>query len=298
MFGRVRPGHPYLGGAPLLIAHRGGAKLGPENTMAAFRQSVTEWDVDMLEMDVRLSGDGHVIVIHDETVDRTTDGSGPIADMSLEQIQELDAGYRFRDLDGRASFASKGVTLPLFEEVLEAFPAMRLNVESKAPEAAAPLVELIRRHGATDRVLVAAEHEYTRAGARGYAGPWGASRDQVRSFWLAHHVPVVRHRYCPPVDAFQVPEVAGRLRVVTPRFVAVAHRWNVPVHVWTVDDPGDMRRLLAMGVDGIQTDRPDVLAEVLMDTDGRPCPPGLASRTSHGPTADPAVASGGPSEDV
>lgn len=280
MPGRVRPGHPYMGGAPLLIAHRGGAKLGPENTMAAFEQAVKEWDADMLEMDVRLSADGHVIVIHDETVDRTTDGSGRIAEMTLSEIEDLDAGFRFRDLEGHASFASKGVGLPLFEEVLETFPQMRLNVESKAPEAARPLVDLIQRHGAAHRVLVAAEHEHTRTGARGYPGPWGASRHQVRRFWLGHRIPVFRDRYCPPVDALQVPEVAGRFRVVTPDFVSIAHRWNVPVHVWTVDDPGDMRRLLAMGVDGIQTDRPDVLADVLMDVAGRPVPPGLATVVS------------------
>ena len=115
---RPRPGRTYLAGAPMLVAHRGGSLLAPENTMAAFSSATDDWWADMLEMDVRLTRDGHVVVIHDDSVDRTTDGSGKVSEMTLEEIKDLDAGYRFRDLVGGFPFKGKGVTVPTLEEVL------------------------------------------------------------------------------------------------------------------------------------------------------------------------------------
>ena len=271
---RPRPGHPFFGGAPLLIAHRGGAKLAPENTMAAFRQAVEVWDADMLEMDVRLTRDGRVVVIHDETVDRTTDGRGPIRDMTWDEARALDAAHRFRDPGGERPLRGTGVRLPLFAEVLDAFPRMRIIVEPKAAEAAAPLVREIRAAGAEERVLVGAEFDATRVGARGYRGPWGASRKQATRFWVLHHLGLAGRWYVPAADGFQLPEWSGPFHAVTPRLIAAAHAANMPVYVWTVDDPGDMRRLLDWGADGIMTDRPDVLAGVLGDMVGRPAPRG------------------------
>ena len=159
---RTRPGHPYLAGSPLLIAHRGGAGLAPENTLEAFESAVRDWGADMLEMDVRTSRDGVVMVFHDPTVDRITDGEGRLGEKSADELKELDAGFNFRDPDGEASFRGKGVRIPTFEEVLEAFPSARLNVEAKDRASAVPLVEIIRRHGAEHRVLVAAEWERNR----------------------------------------------------------------------------------------------------------------------------------------
>ena len=271
---RSRPGHPYLAGAPLLVAHRGGAALAPENTLAAFERALDAWGADMLELDVRATADGAVVVLHDATVDRTTDGSGAVRSMSLEALRELDAGYRFRDADGHPAFRGHGVGIPLLEEVLKAFPRARLNVEIKAAEAARGTLELVRRHGATERVLLAAEHERNRRGARGYRGPWGASRRQLGPFWILHRTPL-SGLVTPRADAFQVPPTWKGLPVLTRRFVEEAHRRNIPVHVWTVDDPAEMRRMLALGVDGIQSDRPDVLARVLTEDTGRPPPPGL-----------------------
>ena len=273
-----RPGHAFFAGAPQLIAHRGGGGLAPENTMAAFRHAIEAWDADILEMDVRLTADGRVAVIHDETVDRTTDGTGRLGDMSWAQARKLDAGFRFADLAGERSFRGRGVRLPLFEEVLDAFPDTRIAVEPKAPEAAGPLVRAIRAAGAEDRVLVGAEFEATRAGARGYRGPWGASRRQVAPFWILHHVGLAGRCYAPRADAFQLPERRGRLRVVTPRMLRAARAANMPVFVWTVDEPADMRRLLRWGVDGIMTGRPDLLAAVLADVAGRPLPRGARRR--------------------
>ena len=273
-FPSSRPGRTYLAGAPLLVAHRGGSRLAPENTLEAFRSALELWEADILEMDVHLTRDGEVVVIHDATVDRTTDGTGAVASLSLAQIRAMDAGARFLDLAGAPTFRGRGVTVPRFEDVLLAFPAARLNVEVKEARAAGPLVDIIRRHGAESRVLVAAEYEKRRASARGYPGPWGASRHHVLLFLMLHRLPG-GGPYTPDADIFQVPETRKGMRVVSPRFIREAHRRNLPVQVWTVDDADDMRRLLAFGVDGIQSDRPDILARVLVEEAGRPAPPGL-----------------------
>ncbi len=275
----MRPGCPYVAGAPLLVAHRGGSGIAPENTLTAFRSAVQEWGADMLEMDVRLTRDGEVVVIHDATVDRTTDGTGPVASFTYPELQQLDAGARFVDPEGKASFAGTGVKVPRFEDVLTALPNTRLNVEAKEPQVADRLVAVIRRHGAERRVLVAAEFERTRRSVRGYPGPWGASRHHVLFFLLSARLPG-GGLYTPEVDILQVPEVWKGIRIVNRRFVREAHRRNLPVQVWTVDAPDDMRRLLAMGVDGIQTDRPDLLADVLTEVSGRPPAPG---RSTAGP---------------
>jgi glycerophosphoryl diester phosphodiesterase len=233
----------------------------------------------MLELDVRTSKDGVVVVFHDAAVDRTTDGTGLLADKTLQELRELDAGYRFLDPGGTAGFRGKGVRIPTFEELLEALPNSRLNVEAKDPVSAVPLVELIRRHGAEQRVLVAAEWEGNRRKVRGYPGPWGASRRDITLFLLLGGGPL-GSLFLPRFDALQVPERHKGFRILTPRFLREAHRRNVPVHVWTVDDPAAMRRLLSMGVDGIQTDRPDLLAPILTEMVNRPPAPCLRGATS------------------
>lgn len=277
---RSRPGHPYLAGAPIFAAHRGGGRLAPENTIEAFRSAVEVWGVDMLELDVRLSRDGEVMVVHDETVDRTTDGRGRVSDLTRDELQDFDAGARFVDLEGRASFGRRGVRIPTLGELLETCPRTRLNVEAKCPEVAGPLVDVIRRHGAEHRVLVAAEFEAHRRDARGYRGAWGASRSQLGPFWLLHRVPLLGALYTPPCDVFQLPRVWRGRPVADPRFVREAHRRNIPVHIWVVDDPDEMRAWLRAGIDAIQTDRPDLLARVLHEETGRPLPPGAREGTA------------------
>ncbi len=270
-----RPGRTYLAGAPLLVAHRGGAALAPENTMAAFRRAVDVWGADMLEMDVRATKDGEIVVLHDATLDRTTDARGAVRDLMWQEVSEADAGYRFVDIEGRHSFRASRVGIPRFEDVLVAFPGTRLNVEAKVADAAPGLVDVVLRHGAESRVLVAAQYERARRSVRGYGGPWGASARQLRAFWVTHRLPGVR-RYTPRADVLQIPDVWKGRRVTSPDLVAAAHARNLPVHVWVVDDADRMHELLDMKVDGIQTDRPDVLARVLHERTGRPLPPGLA----------------------
>lgn len=273
--GGSRPGHRYLAGAPLLIAHRGGAALAPENTLAAFRQALAWWRADVLELDVQPTADDDCVVLHDATLDRTTDGRGPVAARTLAELRALDAGCRFTP-DGGATFPFRGtgVRLSTLREVLEAFPGARVNVEVKAPRAAPAVLRAVTALGAEHRVLVAAGDTRNRALFRGYAGPTSAGAQELYAFHALHLARGTRF-YRSPVDAFQVPEAApGGRRVLDPRWVAAAHAHSVAVHVWTVDDEPDMRRLLAWGVDGIITDRPDRLARVLHERGARPAAPG------------------------
>ncbi len=271
---RSRPGHPYFAGAPLFFAHRGGAKLAPENTLPAFEAAVERWGCDILETDVQLSRDGELVVIHDPTVDRTTDGAGAVAEMTWAELKKLDAGYRFLDVEGNPSFRGRGLRLLSFSELLERFPDTRLNVDAKSPAATPLLVKAVEAHGARHRVLLASEYEEGRAHRFGYRGPVSATRRQIRSFYLSHRLPF-GGPYTPGTDALQIPFRWEGRQVTTPRLIREAHRRNLPVHVWTVDDEETMRLLLAWGADGIQTDRPDLLARVLHEEAGRPLPPGL-----------------------
>lgn len=255
--------------------------------MAAFRGAAEAWRADMLELDVRLSRDGEVVVIHDATLDRTTDGSGPVRERTWAELRELDAGHRFVDASGRTPFRGGGVRIPRLEEVLDAFPNLRIAVEPKCAEAAGPLAALVKRHGAAHRVVLGAEHEANRRAARGSGAALGASRRQLRP-WVFLHRTLPGRLYTPAIDVFQVPETHEGRPIVTRRFVEEAHRRNIPVHVWTVDDEASMRRLLALGVDGIQTDRPDVLARVLSDVGGRPPPPGAGEAGAASAPAGPA----------
>ena len=272
-----RPGHPFFGGAPLLIAHRGGAALAPENTMEVFQQAICEWGADILELDVRLTADDRLVVIHDPTLDRTTDGRGAVRSLSWSRLQRLDAGHHFRNLQGNLSWRGRGVRLPLLAEVLASFPETRLIVDVKAREAATPLLRQLRAARAEDRVLIGAKFEADRRGARGHGGPWGASRRQALIFRTLNLPGLAGRLYIPAADGFQLPERSGRLHVVTPSLIRAAHAVNLPIFVWTVDDPHDMRRLLNQGADGIITDRPDLLAQELNRIAARPLPPGLST---------------------
>lgn len=270
----MRPGVPYLSGAPLLLAHRGGAALAPENTLVAFRQAIEWWGADILEIDVQPTRDGEVVVLHDATVDRTTDGRGRAVDLPFAEISALDAGYRFTPDEGRTHpYRGQGVRIPTLKEVLEAFPDHRINVEIKDGRAARRAVEIVREARATNRVLLAAGRRRDRLAAGPYPGATSAAEEELRAFYLMHRLHLADW-YRPTVDALQLPHRHRGREVPTARFVHDAHRLNLAVHVWTVDEESDMERLLANGVDGIVTDRPDRLARVLHRYARRPAAPG------------------------
>jgi glycerophosphoryl diester phosphodiesterase len=247
---------------PLVIAHRGGAGLWPENTIHAF-ESARSLGVDILETDVRSTKDGVLVVLHDATLERTTDGAGRVSDKTLAELKTLDAAFRFSPDGGRTfPLRGRGLRVPTLEEVFKALPAMRFNIEPKqdAPSIVEPLCALIRTHGMTDKIIVGSFSnsvlsEFRRACPEVATS---ASPTEVSKF-LAMQKAGLEGAYSPPMQALQVPEYAGGLHVLTGSFVEAAHRRNLEVHAWTVNDAEAMRRLLALGVDGIMTDYPDRL---------------------------------------
>jgi glycerophosphoryl diester phosphodiesterase len=264
----TRPIRPFLQASyPLAFAHRGGAKLWPENTMVAF-QGAVDLGYQYLETDLHATRDGVLVTIHDSTLARTTDGSGSVSEHTLEELKRLDAGYHFSPDGGQSfPFRGKGLTVPTLAEVAETFPQLRLNVEvkQKNPPVVETLVSFIEERKLHDRILVSSFQDEVirefRRHMRDHIATSSATWEAVR-FWSASRVGLTGLLRC-PYDALQVPPRQGRLTVVDRRFVSAAHRRGLQVHVWTVDEPDEMRRLLGLGVDGIMSDRPDLLLEVL-----------------------------------
>jgi glycerophosphoryl diester phosphodiesterase len=254
---------------PLVYAHRGGAALRPENTLEAFDHGLAV-GADGLEFDVHLSRDGVVVVHHDATVNRTTDGRGALCDRTASELAALDAGHSFAAAAGSVPsatfpFRQKGVRIPTLDEVLRRYPAVPLIVELKTsdPDLARRTIDAVRDAEAIDRVTLGSFSWRALHAARTYEPRirTGASREETR--WALYRSwvrwPLARAAYA----EFQVPERSGLTTIVTPRFIGYAHRASLPVKVWTVDSEKDIRRLLGWGVDAIISDRPDVAVEVV-----------------------------------
>ncbi|HEV2707676.1 MAG TPA: glycerophosphodiester phosphodiesterase [Pyrinomonadaceae bacterium] len=251
---------------PLVIAHRGGAGLWPENTIYAFERA-SELGVDVLELDVRASADGQLVVIHDERVERTTDGAGAVSALTLNELKRLDAGFRWTPDGGRTfPLRGQGLTVPTLAEVFERFPHARFNIEPKqqTPSVVAPLCRLLRERGMTASVLVASFRAAVMDEFRSTCTEvaTSASTGEATRF-LALYKTGLGDSFSPSMSALQVPEYAGGVQVLTRGFVEAAHRRGLEVHAWTINDAGDMRRLLDVGVDGIITDYPDRLLQLL-----------------------------------
>lgn len=266
MSASARRRRPFLDAdRPLLFAHRGGAKLWPENTVYAF-QNALELGVTFWETDLHATRDGTLVLHHDERVDRTTNGSGRIRDLRYAEIADLDAGYRFEDETGGHPYRGKGLKIPTLGEVVDLSPVSRLNVEIKPPgrSIARKLLQFIEHRGVHDRILVAADRDSSVRRFRRYSAErvaTSASRREVLRFWLA--VRARLDRFFPVgFDALQVPPTYHGLTIVDRPFIRAAHRHGVQVHVWTLDEPSEIRRLLNLGVDGIMSDRPDRLANL------------------------------------
>ena len=252
---------------PANLAHRGASARAPENTLEAFRLGV-EAGAGGLELDVHMTLDWEIVVIHDSTVDRTTNGSGAVARMTLDEIQALDAGYRFSP-DGGSTYPyrGRGLRVPRLAEVYEEFPDSLVNIEIKEarPGVEEAVLEVIREAGAAGRTLLASNrHGVVRRFRRISGGRirTAASRREIMRFYLLSRLRLER-LYHPAYDALQVPLEYRGTRVVTPRFLEAAHNRGVRVDVWTINDPDQMRRLLDLGADGVMTDRPEKLADVL-----------------------------------
>ena len=265
-------GHPFFDlPLPLVIGHRGCAGEVPENTLASFEAGLAA-GAALLESDLHLTRDGVPVLIHDDIVDRTTEGSGRVAELDLDELQRLDAGHRFAS-DAGHPFRGRGLRIPILAEALSRFPDARFNLELKeeVPGMVERSVAAIVEAGAAERTLLTAEsgalmqelHDHldetgTRV-ARGASGP------DVLAFVRA----ALDGTPPPPGPmALQVPAEFRGSPLVTEAFVAHAHRHRIQVHVWTVNEPGEMTRLLDLGVDGLVTDYPGRMAQLLSTRSG------------------------------
>ena len=248
--------------SPLVIAHRGGGGLAPENTLFAFKKA-HDLGVDVIEIDVHGTADGEIVVMHDASVDRTTDGTGKVNSFTLEQLRKLDAGFRWSPDNGKTyPYRGNGITIPMLEEVFAAFPKMKFNIEPKqaSPSIIKPLCQIIRNHKMTDKVVVGSFQQAVLDEFRGECPEVATSASPFEvSKFLGMYKTGLNQSYSPPMQALQVPEYIG----VTKEFVEAAHERNLKVHVWTVNETANMQRLLEIGVDGIMTDYPQRLLTLL-----------------------------------
>ncbi len=269
VFSKPTNQHPYYAddfNDPLVIAHQGGNDLWPGNTLFAMEQAA-KLGVDVLEMDLHITKDGVLVLIHDETVDDTTDGTGEVEAMTLDEIQQLDAGYDWSNDNGTTPpFRGQGITIPTLEEIFQTFPDYRMTIEIKKSEAsmAAPFCQLIRQYEMQDQIVVASFHNERMDEFRQVCPEVATSsaRQETTIFVLLTKVFLGR-LYSPKFESLQVPEESSGITVMTPSFVRAAHERGLAVEPWTIDDPEQMQLYIDWGVDGIMTDRPDLMLEVL-----------------------------------
>ena len=258
---------------PLVIAHQGGDGIWPGDTMYAFEKAV-ETGADVLEMDAHITKDRQIVLMHDEEVDRTTDGSGLIEEMTLDELKRLDAAFRWSNDDGRTfPYRGKGIQIPTLEELFQRFPQMRYVIEIKLTQNPIdkPLCDLIRNQDMQDKVLIASFHDEAMQSFRQTCPEiaTSASRTEVRDFvllgkvFLSGFIAPQYQSIQPPYD----PKESMNIPIMTERFIREAHAKNIKVEPWTVDDPELMRQYIEWGVDGIMTDRPDLMIEVLKELD-------------------------------
>ncbi len=247
--------HPFLDHpGPIPFAHRGGAEVHPENTLVAFAAAV-DLGYRYLETDVHVTADGVLIAFHDDRLDRVTDRRGVVAELPWADVRTARVGGR--------------EPIIRFEELLEAFPDARINVEPKHDAAVAPLVAAIRSRASLDRVCVGSFSDHRLAEVRRALGPEACTSLGTRevaalrlgAWGLGPFRDLLARR---PGQCAQVPRNWYGIPLVGPALIRTAHDLGLPVHVWTVNEPAEMTRLLDLGVDGLMSDRPAVLREVLL----------------------------------
>jgi len=256
---------------PVVYAHRGGALLWPGNTTLAFDEAL-KVGADVLEMDVRATSDGAIVVIHNRTVDETTDGSGPVSGYTLEDLQELDAGYRFGP--DKFPHRGKGLKIPTLEYIFERYKdqdvCMNIEIKQIRPSIVDQFCELVKKHNMTDRILVASFYTSvvkqikeklpqvaTSAGTR-----------QLFVFYLLNLFRLTR-RYRLSVRTLQFWSRVGPFPIITKSLVRAAHQLNFEIHGWTVNEPTEMRRLIGLNVDAIITDDPITLIDEIKQAASR-----------------------------
>jgi glycerophosphoryl diester phosphodiesterase len=248
---------------PRVFGHRGAAGVAPENTLPSFALAAA-LGATHLELDVHATADGEIVVLHDPALERTTDGSGPVSDRPWTQVAGLDAGYHFTHDGCTYPYRGQGVRIPSLGQVLERFPTLPLNIEIKQgdPPIVDAVVDVLRRARSLDRVLLAAEDDDVMRAIRHAVGErvaTGMSRGEVVRFidrlqrddWTG---------YGAPGRALQIPPAHGGIDLVTPASIAAAHRVGLEVHVWTINGAAAIEHLLDLGVDGVMSDFPGLVA--------------------------------------
>jgi glycerophosphoryl diester phosphodiesterase len=252
-----------------LYAHMGGDGVWPGDTLYAYDQA-SKLGVDAFDMDAHITSDGKIVLIHDESVDRTTDGSGRVENMTLADLKKLDAAYKWSN-DGQKTFPyrGKGIQVPTLEEVFQKYPQQRYLVEIKltSKPIAAPFCDLIHQYGMQDQVIVASFHDDLMKTFRETCPDvaTSASKSEVIAFVLLSKVGL-SGLISPQYQALQVPfetsETYG-IPVMTAGFIKAAHAKNIFVETWTLDDPQLAKLYSSWGLDGIDTDRPDLIKQAL-----------------------------------
>lgn len=267
---------PFVRGQVDVIAHQGGNLEWPDATFLAYEEA-NRRGVDVLEMDVHLSKDGHLMVMHDERVDRTTNGSGAIRELTLPELEALDAAYWWSyhanddvaklhvPADMEFPYRGMGLKIPTLREMFERYPNHRFVIELKdnTADLRAALLDLIGEYDRWDRTLIASFYKETLQAVRKEAPnaqTYGAE-DEIRLFYILHLAHLERF-YPYDIDAFAIPMTSGGFDLTTPRFIQAARNHGLLLHYWTINDDADMQKLLDLGVDGIMTDRPKRLIEL------------------------------------
>ncbi|ETT85744.1 glycerophosphodiester phosphodiesterase [Viridibacillus sp. FSL R5-0477] len=256
---------------PIVLAHRGGSHLAPEHTMSAFHKAA-DLGVHGFEIDIRLTKDEEIVVFHDEYVDRTCDGTGRVADLTLEELQLLNFGYNFVDLDGYLPYREDKQSIVTLRSLLEEFPQMLVNIDMKdAPDTyegglmPSKLWRLIEELGVENRVVVTSFFDEQIDRFNLYAQnkvALGAGQGEVKKAYTSF-TSQFGHLYHPKVDVFQIPSKFGVFALDNASFIRFLENLNIPVHYWTINDVSTMEQLLSVGAKGIVTDRPDLAIELL-----------------------------------
>jgi len=262
--------HNFFAQPPRVLAHRGDSEFYPENTLPAFI-SAEKLKVDVIETDVHLTADNDVVIWHDKTLDRQTNGTGIVEVLTLKQLQMLDAGYYYTKDNGETfPFRGTGVTLMSLDEALETLPDMRFNIDLKTKDSQLPVkfAEIVGKHNAMDRILGASFHTENLQALRSLMPGMATSFSTYEVFTLFLKQkfgfrPSSREKLKGQV--LQVPERYGILKVLTDRFMQSFHDAGLYIHVWTINNEADMRRLIRMGADAIFTDNPRLLQKVYAD---------------------------------
>lgn len=251
---------PFFTPMPRVVAHRGDSITYPENTISAFL-SATDMGVDVIETDTHLSKDGHLVIWHDPTLERNTNGSGKIEHHTLAELKTLDAGYTFTTDGITFPYRGSGITLATLDEALSACPKMRFNVDlkSKEPEIVEAFFNVVKKHQAFDRVVCASFHlSNLRAMRKNHPEILTSiTTTEVLKLLLKQKLHILGNVLPKPHPViFQVPVAQWGIKVITPDFVNIMHNRGAIIQVWTINEPNEMRRLWEMGVDSIMTDDP------------------------------------------